>query len=100
MPSPKAEKEWLEGPSRRVIVHARKIHNERKRLLALCGFFNLYRSLFSKPAIPIAMELVERYADGKVGLPHFNRAVGLIAAFNWEEESISSPPLLDLIKAA
>jgi hypothetical protein len=88
MPSPKAEKEWLEGPSRRVIVHARKIPNERKRLLALCGFFNKYRQLFSHAAIPLAMDIVEKFADGVVGEPHYKRAAGLIQTFDWGRESI------------
>jgi hypothetical protein len=99
MPSPKAEKEWLEGPSRRVIVHARKIPNERKRLLALCGFFNKYRQLFSHAAIPLAMDIVEKFADGVVGEPHYKRAAGLIQTFDWGRESIDELLLLDLMEA-
>src|SRR4051794_25734378 len=82
------EEEWLHGSPRKVVVKVRRMENERKRLLFLCSIFAQYRHHLVRPALPTAMELVERFADGSVAEAYRARAVGLIRDFDWAPESL------------
>jgi hypothetical protein len=90
------EDEWLEGPPRRTVVKVRRLVDERRRLLALCAMFGLYRDNLTRPGFAAAVDLMERFADGTVGDAHRMRALGLMKDFDWSSERLSTDDAQDL----
>jgi hypothetical protein len=96
-----AEVEFMSGLPRRVVVQARKLKDERRRLRHLCEVIRPHLSMFSRPVVLLVVDLIDHYLAGESSDAHLRRAQALMTAFDWSQESLPATPLgRDLMAAA